>query len=294
MDPKLLKKARKKYLSSSLAAELVKLDSPLQKGYASTFSCESEIYVEDSGEMHSLFYCRRRWCPVCASINMSSMIERYTPELAKLEDAHFVTLTVRNCSEDKLPYVLSQMKKEWRKIADNARKQGVHFKGIRKTEIKASTRYGYHPHFHIVIEGAEPAEWLLNQWLKRFPKHTSKKGQDIKRIDDIRAAAIEIMKYTTKLTCADDTRNEPLCSAKQMDVIFRAAHKKRLIQTFGGFRGISEDAFDIESQEVRKAAGLYRWNTHDWWHVKTGEALSEWTPEGSEVEIYRCCTRRPQ
>lgn len=287
MDTRLLKKARKKYLSAILAAELVKIDSPLKKGYASTFGCESEIYVEDSGEMHSLFYCRRRWCPICASINMSSLIERYTPELAKLKDPYFVTLTVRNCSAEKLEYVLSQMQTTWRKIADLARKKGMNFKGIRKTEIKASTRYGYHPHFHIVVEGETAAFWLEREWLSRLPKYTSPKGQKVEKIDDIRAAAIEVMKYATKLTCADDTRNEPLCSAEQMDIIFRAAHRKRLIQPFGGFKGIDEDAFDIESQTVRKAAGLYRWIGTDWWHTQYGHPLSDWKPEGDEVKLYR-------
>lgn len=291
MDERLLKRARKKFLSAALAAELVKLDSPLNKAYAITHGCSATLAVSDIGELRALFYCRRRWCQTCASINMATLIEKYTPELKALQDPHFVTLTVRNCRADKLPAVLEEMGKTWRRITDKARKKGIPLRGIRKTEIKSSIRKHFHPHFHLIVEGADAAEWLRTEWLLRLNYCTSPDGQDVRKIDKIESAIIEVLKYATKLTCADDCRNQPLCTPWEMDVIFRTTHGKRLIQPFGGVRAIPEDAFEITPDVVHRAAGIYEWIGHDWFHTEYGHALSNWKPEPDEVRIYRKLTR---
>lgn len=289
MDANLLKRARKKFLSTALASQLVKLDSPLNKAYATTHGCCSTLSIDQVGELHSLFYCRRRWCATCASINMATLINKYTPELRALNDPHFVTLTVRNCRADKLPAVLEMMGKTWRKITDTARKKGIPLRGIRKTEVKSSERKGFHPHFHLIVEGEAAAQWLRAQWLERLEFCTGPKGQDVRAIesDQMDRAIIEVMKYATKLTCADDTDNQPLCTPWEMDVIFRTTHGKRLIQPFGGIRAVPEDSFELTPEIVQRAAGFYEWVGHDWFHIDFGQALSNWKPEPDELRIYR-------
>lgn len=292
MDERLLKRARKKFLSAALAADLVKLDSPLNKAYAITHGCCATLSVDQSGELHSLFYCRRRWCSTCASINMATLIEKYSPELKQMTDPQFVTLTVRNCRADKLPAVLDLMRKTWRKITDSARKKGIPLRGIRKTEIKSSERKGFHPHFHIIVEGAPSAEWLRSQWLERLQFCTATDAQDVRPIDNLDNAIIEVMKYATKLTCADDGNNQPLCTPREMDVIFRTTHGKRLIQPFGGIRAVPEDSFEITPEIVQRAAGFYEWIGHDWFHVDFGQPLTNWKPEPDELRMYRRLKRR--
>lgn len=217
---------------------------------------------------------------------MATLIDKYTPTLEQMQDLHFVTLTIRNCSADNLPDTLRLMQTTWRKILDNARKRGQPCKGIRKLELKASTKYGYHPHFHILVEGEQAARYLHDEWLRRLPRYTVADAQDMRKVEDVHSAAVEIMKYATKLTCADDTKNEPLCTASQMDVIFRTLEGKRLIQPFGGLNGISEDEFEITPEVVRKAAGIYKWFGHDWYHIDFGQPLTNYVPEADEIQLY--------
>lgn len=291
MDKKLLKKARKKYLSAEVARELVELKSPLKKQYLQTFSCCHSLEVDEVGEMRSNFYCRRRWCHTCASITMATLIDKYCPTFAKMGPnvVHFVTLTVRNCSGVKIPDTLNTMLSTWRRIADKARKEGRIFRGVRKIEVKASKQWGYHPHFHALIEGKEAAEWLVAEWLQRLPKYTTKKAQHIREVEDendLTAALVEVFKYATKTTCAEDTDNRMCCTPQELDTIFRAVKGRRLVQPFGGIRGVTdEEAFDITPQIVEAARGIWIWNTSDWWHVQTGEALTGYQPETNAETI---------
>lgn len=288
MDEKLLKRARKKFLSVCLARDLVKIpDSPLNKSYAMTFGCCDTLELNEAGELRSLFFCRRRWCQTCASINMATLIDKYHDVLSGLENLQFVTLTVPNCSAATIPDTLAYMAATWRQITDAARKAKRPMKGIRKIELKVGKGGGYHPHFHIIVESRRfTAEWIREQWLKRLPQ-CSEKAQDVRPIEDIEAALLELMKYATKLTCAESSGNDVLCTPKQMDTIFRNLHKKRLFQPFGGLRAVDEDAFEPTPETFERARGLYQWIGHDWYHVKYGQALTNYVPEPMEIAIYK-------
>ena len=278
MDPNLLKRARKKYLSTRLAAELVKLRSSLHVGYRNTLACSHQLEVDDDQVLRSTFYCRRRWCSTCASINMATLIDRYRPSIVAMSSPMFVTLTVPNCSSPRIDETLDRMAATWRKITDLARKRRILFRGIRKTELKVGKGGGFHPHYHLILDGGqEAAEWLVDQWLERIPE-ASRLSQDIAQVSDIGRALVELMKYATKLTCAEDSRNLVLATPRQMDRIFRAVHGRRLVQPFGGIKAVPDDAFDPEPQIVEAARGLYNWCEADWYHVETGEALTGYDP----------------
>lgn len=287
MDDRLIKKARKKFLSMSLAADLVKIpNSPLNKSYALTFGCCDCLSVDDSGTLASVFYCRRRWCQTCASINMATLINKYSGIMSNLTDLYFVTLTIPNCQENEIESTLNRMALTWRRITDLARKNKSNFIGLRKIELKVGKGGGFHPHYHLIITGKNSAEWLINQWLLRLPE-CSKKAQHYEAVSNVESALIELMKYATKLTCAEDSGNNVLCNARQMDIIFQKLHRKRLFQPFGGLKAVDEESFETTSEIYTRAQGIYKWIGHDWFHTRFGHALTNYIPESMELSIYR-------
>lgn len=284
MEPQ--KRARKKYLSAQLARELIPLKSSLHKAYRNTLACCHEMEVTNANELRSLYYCRRRWCSTCASINMATLINKYEPIIRELPDLHFVTLTIPNCRSSEIEQKMDEMAAAWRQIADNARKQHRRFRGLRKIELKVGKGGGFHPHYHLIVEGAENGQWIIEEWLERFP--TARRGaQDVKPIDNVERALVELMKYATKLSCAEDSSNRIACTPRQMDRIFRALHRRRLIQPFGGLKAIPETKFEITPETIEKARGLYIWQENDWFHVQTGEALTNFKPESIIEELRR-------
>lgn len=279
MDPQLLKRARKKYLSTRLAAELVELRSTLHRGYRNTLACSHQLEVDADQVLRSTFFCRRRWCSTCASINMATLIDRYRPSVEAMTSPMFVTLTVPNCRSEEIESVMDRMGKTWRGITDVARKGRRSFRGIRKIELKVGKGGGFHPHYHVIMDGGqEAAKWLVDQWLERWPT-ANPRAQHIDEVRTVGDALLELMKYATKLTCSEDARNLTLATPRQMDRIFRACHGRRLVQPFGGIRAVPDDAFEPTPQIVEKARGLYTWCESDWYHQDSGEALTGYQPE---------------
>lgn len=288
MVEELRKRARRKFLSTSLASELIKIDSPLNKSYALTFGCCRQIYIDNDQVARSMFYCKKRWCQVCAAISMGTQINNWYYPISQLPDLYFATLTVPNTHTlASTIEVVDRMQKVWRQILDLARKSEIQLNGIRKLELKVGKGGGYHPHFHIIISGGVECSWLVTQWLWRF-KESNPHAQNMQAVTNVDSALLELMKYATKLTCADDTDNNVLCTAYQMDVIFQVLHKRRLFQSFGTLKLSSEDEFEPLSTEVTmKARGLYEWIGHDWFHTLYGQPLSNYIPEGDEIAIHR-------
>lgn len=280
----LKKKARKKFIGTAIAASLARLNSPLKSSYAKSCSCQNLLNISDDGELRSMFYCRARWCPTCQSIKMATMIDRYSPELSKLSDLQFVTLTAPTVEGRYIKYRVSEMLKMWRKITDCARKTRIGFAGLRKTELKVANRGLFHAHFHLILQGEDNAVWLVKKWLEMNPR-ASKKAQDISKITNLENALIELMKYTTKLVCADDASNKIVAKPEELDTIFRALYRKRIYQAFGGVKAFNEDDMEMKREIVKKAAGYYEWIGHDWIHQQYAQLLTNWTPEAEDLEI---------
>ncbi len=218
---------------------------------------------------------------------MSIQIDNYQKPLSQLKDLYFVTLTRRSVQGDEINVTIEEMQKIWRQITDLARKTRLGFNGVRKLELKVGKGGGFHPHYHIIIEGAENAKWLVDQWLKRSCD-SLRVAQDYRKINNLDNALIELMKYATKLTCADNSNNQVLCTPRQMDTIFRALYKKRLFQPFGALRvQRSEDDFEATEEQIMRAKGIYEWIGHDWYHTIYGQPLSYYHPEGTEIQVYK-------
>ena len=287
---KLQKKARKKYLSSALAHALVRVD-PEYKPYILSCGCCGTLAIDDNRELRSLYYCKNRWCSTCASINTAILIQKYLPAFQRLneqESLFFVTLTKPTIPSHMIPDRLVEMQKAWRKITDLARKKCVNFTGVRKTELKVSAGNEnlYHPHYHVIISNRNNAEYLVSQWLK-INQDANIKSQDITKINSLDNGLLELFKYSTKITAADNSGNVQLAEPWKLDIIYKSLKGKRIFQGFGGMNSYVEGFNDSEltADTVNVARGIYQWQGVDWYHTDYGHALTNWTPTAEEISL---------
>jgi len=265
------KRARSKYLSRALVLELVKLDSPLKKSYWNTWHCSNTILQD--GQKLTTTYCNNRWCIVCNRIRTAKLIKGYLPEFEKMQDPQFVTLSPVSMSCEDLESSIDKMTKEFIKIKNLFYgRRTFQINGVRKIEATYNARTDeYHPHFHIILDGKEVAEALIQEWLKRYP--TSNRAAN-KAFPADKGSILELFKYTTKLTTKNKvTRDEDKTTIEvnpvALDVIFQALRKKRTFQSMGCVKMVSEDIDEVDAQiveDVEDAIDVWTWEQEasDW------------------------------
>ena len=278
----LMKRARSKYIARGLSYHLVTgaSKSPLKKGYLRTFGCANAILLSE-GKLIS-HYCKHRWCPVCSRIRTEQAINGYKPQLEQLEDPYFVTLTTRTVLKGGISKRMDEMKKVWRSVTSGAQyRKLLGFKGVRSLECTSRPNNHYHPHFHVIIQGRENAEWLVEQWLKRFKGRSQRVARDIRKADA--QSYKELFKYATKLSVMQGKLIDFKVPAAALDAIFRALKGRRLFQPFGGLR---RDPEELEGELFGQVATealkdkKWEWLEQDWVGSSTGELLTGHVAEG--------------
>lgn len=275
------KRARKKFTSLAIATHLLEAnpDSFLAKSYERSTHCMETLTPNAEGRLVA-HYCKNRWCPVCQSNRIAVLINGYKPQLEKLKDPYFVTLTRPTCTAKELPLQIKRMAKAFRQIKH--RKSMRNVPGLRKAEC--TTRPGglYHYHYHIIIEGKENAEYLIKSWLELNPDSVLD-AQNMEKADC--SSMVELFKYFTKLLAKDKDGNRHMMDYRRLDVIFRALSGKRIFQPFGGLSMVSEDIQDEELEATREIAKqVYQWVIDDWYGVEVGDALTNYQPSPSLIK----------
>jgi hypothetical protein len=181
------------------------------------------------------------------------MMDGYQPQLDKLHDLYFVTLTTISPQTAGLKARLVRMYKEWRTVTNRARKTREGFIGLRKLECNPRPNDFVHPHFHVVVQGKDNAYWLMNQWLERWGNLADRSGQDVRKADS--DSLKEIFKYMTKPAIKLEEKDGVIKASKrgykltdeeidQLDAINCALRRKRIVQPFGGLTKVSEEIRD--------------------------------------------------
>lgn len=280
-DATLTKRARAKLVTNTLVLQLVNLDSPLKKAYWNTYHCAKVI--EQRGKTLKTKYCKNRWCLVCNRIRTAILIRGYEDSLTKLHDSHFVTLTFPNVSADVLREEIKGMYDRFNKIKRRLRKRGIKLRGIRKLEctFNQGTRM-YHPHYHLIIEGKEAADALLDEWLMEYPSAV----RDAQLVVPTNDGSIkELMKYFTKILPSKKSKTDKLrLHPESLDVMFQAMQGLRVFQPLGIAKSVSEDIEDLEKKEYdvleqEYAVWLWEQDCSDWLDVLTFEPLTDYCPE---------------
>ena len=281
------RRARSRFASVPLATSLAELRSPLEKSYRSTIYCSSCIRQADG--VLSSHYCGQRWCLTCNRIRTGRAISIYLPVLRSWGSPHLVTLTVRNCKGEALSAVLDRMREVFQSCRRAiVRTHQLPFVGLRKLECTYNhVRDDYHPHFHVIVDGAEQAELLRLLWLRRWKGEAGKEGQDVRPCDE--GGLREIFKYFTKLATKIDGVRRMAIPPAALDIIFQAMRRRRVWQSIGFvLPKEAEESIEADELEVtgtvafrRPAERIYwEWNQGiaDWMDRETGEVLSEYQP----------------
>jgi hypothetical protein len=275
----LKKRAKNQYFSKKLAQKLSWLgeDSPLYKAYKRTlFDCGS-IILQDGNTTKS-GYCNARWCNTCNRMRTAKLINGYKSPLEQFKDPYFVTLTIPNVNGSELSQTINKMIKNAVLIIKGRRKN-TEINGIRKIECTYNEeRDDYHPHFHFIIDGKENAEYVKNEWLKRY-ENAQPWSQDIRKADT--GSIIELFKYTTKLVSKSKKGYEIYVYA--LDRIFNSMYGIRTFQPFGKVRMVKEDIENLVTEEYTDLPQYneviaWKWNENDWVNMLDGKKLSGYNP----------------
>lgn len=274
---KFKKRAKSKFITMGFLNDLIAIKSPLKKSYINTLFCVRELmYDTEKGKMTGK-YCNNRWCLVCNRIRTGKLMNGYLNEISGLKEKFMVTLTIPNIDENHLNPTIKQMNKDFRKILDNARKKKLPLDGIRKIECTYNmSKDNYHPHFHIIVGGKNQANFILNEWLKKYPK-ANKKAQDIRKADD--NSIKELFKYFTKVVTRkkEQGKNDYPVFIKPLDTINQAFYGKRVFQPFGKIRRQSEEVEEIRAENltVEFDGNLWEWvQDQSDWVSEYGEMLT--------------------
>ena len=272
----LRKKQWSKYVSKGISLTLMHFNpnSKLFKSYKNSTYCAETLLTNEVGKIHTT-YCKNRWCLTCNRIKTARLINEYLPQLETLFNPVFVTLTLPTIEGEELPERIVEMEKAWRAIYNSTKQvkyKRTHdiFRGIRKAECTIRPNGHYHYHFHFIIDGWAEGEWLIGQWLRRFPS-ADRKAQDIRFANEF--AFRELFKYAFKAEVKSGSKT----NAKRYDLVFNALRGKRTYQAFGGIKAVEEDfdEDDLTGAVVLEgmANRIFKWCTDDWYDKATGEGL---------------------
>jgi plasmid rolling circle replication initiator protein Rep len=223
-------------------------------------------------------YCDARWCNTCNRIRTAKLINGYEQPLKEFKEMYFVTLTIPNVNRNDLKPCIVGMIRNLSNVIKARRRAGNGCNGIRKLECTYNANEDtFHPHFHLVIDGKENAEFIQREWLKRYPS-ASDKAQNLKPANI--ETAKELFKYVTKIVTKE--KKDFRIYVPALDVIFQAMYKVRTFQSFGNVRMVSEEVKELDSDTYEQIPEyefmVWVWRENDWFSMVTGEALTHYKP----------------
>lgn len=270
------KLSRKKHLGYYLSCNLYYRNegAALTKSYRNTMYCASVLAPTDRGL--SARYCKNRWCPVCQSIRIATLINGYASQLNEMRAPYFVTLTGPTVPAESLETRIKEFSTEWTLMTRMKFWRERKPNGIRKAECTLRPNGHYHYHFHVIIDGKENAEWLISQWLMRI-KGSSSKAQDMRPVRP--GEYLEIFKYFTKLISTDKSAGQErrYIDFKRLNVVFESLKGKRVYQPFGTIKAVREEIDEeqlIGGESSEEYMQLWRWTTDVGYVNEDGEILT--------------------
>jgi len=220
---------------------------------------------------------------------MSEIVEKMTDDRRDLRFI-FLTLTLKNCTGDKLSETIDHMNNAFKLMTDKTKRSNSvqkyilgYFKALEVTyNVKADT---YHPHFHVVLAVADSyftrGFTKTEKWVEIWQKCL---GIDYKPVVDVRSADIankgaicEITKYATKGEyLLDDISQEQ--AARAVIVLAKALKNRRLVGFGGLFREVRKflQHDDIEDGDLIHITGEQDNDTCKICGSKLLEHMYEW------------------
>jgi plasmid rolling circle replication initiator protein Rep len=271
----LISRAKAKDFTYHLVQSLMMVpNTPLWYSYRNTKLCAWQIFKE--GDKKTSKYCGNRWCLVCNRIRCMKLIKSYVPQLEKLADPYFVTLTIPNVYGHLLRQSIRQMKRNFSTICGKHKKRHQRGKqdwkvnGLLKIECTYNRQLNnFHPHFHVVVDGNEAAKALVRDWLETYPR-CSKKAQKI--VEAKTGTEKEMFKYFAKIVTPTDKGWGVYVAA--MDTIFCSMRGMDTFTNVGDVRPVSEGIEEIQAvqnDDYSYGYSEYVPELRDWVDTETGE-----------------------
>jgi plasmid rolling circle replication initiator protein Rep len=251
--------------------------------------CASDLFfaVREDGSKYlkEANFCRERLCPMCQwrrSLRTFNDVTKIVEAIGTKYAYLFMTLTVRNCTPDKLSETLDDIATAWNRFSGYAEIKRA-FKGtFRSIEVKHNiTRDEYHPHLHVLI-AVNPSYFKSKNYVsqKRVVELWQRSARldytpicDIRRVKgEMSKAVVEAAKYATKadeMILFDDWEY----TLRTVELLLRDLSGRRFISYGGvmreikqklGIRDVDEaDLVHIENEETEEIAAVktlvYRW-----------------------------------
>lgn len=262
--------------------------------------------ISDAGIPYRLSvanFCRERLCPMCAWRRSLKIFGQVSKIMDEIEDKYafiFLTLTVPNCSGDKLSETIDKLNKGFNRLFKYKRVKDACYGFFRALEVtrnrnRKSKSFGtYHPHFHIIVAVhkryfKEKLYIARDDWLQLWQKAMQDDsitqvdvrrvkpkdyvGEDGKLFKSIGAAVAESAKYTVKSSDYIFEHDKKLTD--EVVCTLSAALFHRRLCAFGGiFEDVRNrlklddcedgDLIHIDSDEIRSDLGYmirrYGWS----------------------------------
>ena len=98
----------------------------------------------------------------------------------------------------------------------------------------------YNPHFHLIVPNKIIADILVKEWLMLWTnKYTYSKAQNVRKVDNLEATLIEIIKYGSKIFTEPDMNKKaknnvsPFIYISALDNILYSMKGRRIFERFG-------------------------------------------------------------
>ena len=231
--------------------------------------CETGEVVQ---RLSTVYFCKKRWCPVCQWRKSLLWVARFNAALPKIEEMYpkgrwvFVTFTVKNCDVEELKATLRWMNVSWRKLISRTGWPALGF--VRSVEVTRNSETGQvHPHFHALLlvpssyfgRDYRKHEWWVSQWRSALqvdydPMVNVKASKGQKGYSDAQSAAVEVLKYAVK-------PSDLMSDADFLCQLTEQMHGSRSLSTGGVLKDIVKE--EASAEELRKLEEKAREETEE-------------------------------
>jgi hypothetical protein len=237
-DEKMLKRAQAKAITQELVSRQLRYveelpDTPRRgiwlKRLNVSANCSRVLFDVQDGLKTK--FCGARWCLVCNRIRIARYIDAYQSQIEGMRDPYFVTLTQPNVPAQFLPLEIDGIlgNRSWLS-------RGKKLRALAKLEVTYNIQEDtYHPHQHLIVDSMNDSEYIVDQWLSRYPMALPA-YQKIQKVEGP-GAAKELMKYFTKLvTKMSDGNGAEILQfypPNALHTMFDAMRSRRVFQPYG-------------------------------------------------------------
>lgn len=287
-------KARRKLITSTLAVRLAEVaemkgDKEILKSIWNTFHCQNQLVVADGRSYGK--NCKNRFCTVCCGIKKADIINHYGADIQNWHEPYLVTLTGRSVGASSLKKRMADMLRGFKILLERHKKRHQRGKGIKWVGIKSlecnfnPEKKTYNPHFHLIVPDKETAEQIIQEWLTLLTKKFALRcAQDMRKVDSLDRALIEVIKYSTKVF-TEPSENEPDSGKRTYKIYIRAMYN--IIKAMKGFRIFERFGFNASKRKSDRIKHIKVAQTYDKWGYDVsqfnwvnndGETLTDYWP----------------